>query len=75
MRKKNGSEKNVVIAARIPRALRDIIFQLVVANVHINESDFLREAIREKIQRICPQLYDELWQKCVGTQARQKEVN
>ncbi|MQY68683.1 MAG: hypothetical protein GH150_04800 [Hadesarchaea archaeon] len=32
-------------------------------SAHISEGDFIRTAIREKIQRDCPNLYDSLFKK------------
>jgi hypothetical protein len=37
--------------------------KFVSMDAHINESDFIRDAIREKIQRDAPHLYQELFQE------------
>jgi len=59
--KKQSREKDAAVSARIPLTLKDLIRKYVALNIHINESDFIRDAIREKIQRDAPHLYKELF--------------
>jgi len=49
-------EKLVHMTVRVPKALKDLIKQHVELDTHINESEFVRDALREKIQRECPEL-------------------
>jgi len=56
-------EKDVRISARIPRNLKELMRQFVALDAHINESDLIRDAIREKIQRDAPELYRQLFQE------------
>lgn len=54
-------KRDVRISARIPRSLKALMEQFVARDAHINESDLIRDAIREKIQRDAPELYQELF--------------
>jgi Arc/MetJ-type ribon-helix-helix transcriptional regulator len=56
-------KEEAAISARIPRTLKDLMKKFVSMDAHINESDFIRDAIREKIQRDAPHLYRELFQE------------
>jgi len=50
-------EKLVHMTVRVPKTLRDLIKQHIELDTHINESEFVRDALREKIRRECPELY------------------
>ena len=52
----------MVITTRIPRKLRQLMEKYITIDTHMNESEFIREAIREKIKRDAPQLYEQLWE-------------
>jgi len=54
-------KKDVRISARIPRTLKELMRQFIVRDAHLNESDFIRDAIREKIERHAPELYGQLF--------------
>jgi Arc/MetJ-type ribon-helix-helix transcriptional regulator len=56
-------EKDVRISARVPRTLKKLMQQFIARDAHINESDLIRDAIREKIKREAPELYKELFQR------------
>jgi len=56
-------QKDSVIAARVPRTLKDLIAKMIQVDAHINESDFLRDAVREKVQRDAPHLYEQLFKE------------
>jgi len=60
-------EKDVRISARIPIKLKLLMQKYVERDAHLNESDFIRDAIREKIQKEAPDLYKQLF--------KEKEVN
>lgn len=55
--KNNGA----VVSARVPKTLKTLISKIVEIDGHMNESDFVRDAIREKIQRDAPELYKQLF--------------
>ena len=50
----------VFLTARVPAKLRQILKAHVSRDTHMNESEFLREAVREKLQREAPDLYKKL---------------
>lgn len=54
-------KKEAAISARIPYTLKKLMQKFVLLDAHINESDFIRDAIREKIQREAPELYNQLF--------------
>lgn len=63
MEQQQQTEKDAVVAARIPRTLKRLILRVIAVDAHINESDFLRDAIREKIQRDAPEMYKQLFKE------------
>ena len=50
-------EKDVKITFRLPTTLKDLVREYVELDTHMNESDFYRDAAREKVQRDAPELY------------------
>jgi Arc/MetJ-type ribon-helix-helix transcriptional regulator len=50
-------EKEERITARVPAALKDLMQRYVGERMYLNESDLIRDAVREKIQREAPELY------------------
>lgn len=54
-------KKDAIISVRVPKTLKDLISKIVEIDTHINESDFLRDALREKIKRDAPHLYRQLF--------------
>jgi len=59
MEKRNDS----YVGVRIPQTLKNLIHEIVALDAHLNEADFVRDAIREKIQRDAPELYRRLFQE------------
>lgn len=57
------SKNEVRINARVPRNLKDLMQQFTARDTHMNESDLVRDAIREKIQKDAPDLYRRLLEK------------
>ena len=49
---------DVYITARVPAKLREILRAQVLRDTHMNESEFVREAVREKLQREAGDLFD-----------------
>ena len=41
---------NVVVNARIPKEMKETIRKIVEKGLYVNESDLIREAIREKLE-------------------------
>jgi Arc/MetJ-type ribon-helix-helix transcriptional regulator len=56
----NTRKSLVQVSFRIPKTLKEVIEQYVKSDLHVNASDFFREALREKIQRDAPELYKAL---------------
>jgi hypothetical protein len=59
-------DKDVRITFRAPATLRDLVRHYISLDAHMNESDFYRDAAREKIQRDAPELYKKLFEKLKG---------
>jgi Arc/MetJ-type ribon-helix-helix transcriptional regulator len=56
-------EETTTITFRLPLTLRDLLKEYLSLDTHMNESDFLREAVREKIKRDAPKLYKKLFEE------------
>jgi Arc/MetJ-type ribon-helix-helix transcriptional regulator len=52
-------EELEVLSVRVPKSLYKIIIKYLKLDTHATLSDFLRDAIREKIKREAPWLYME----------------
>jgi len=60
-------EKNdVIVAARIPRTLRQLMQEFIKRSAHMGFSELIRDAVREKIQREVPELYARLFPEVSG---------
>lgn len=55
-------EEPVKISAWIPKTLKKLLDRYVSQDTHLNASDFIRDAIREKIQREAPDLFKQIFQ-------------
>ncbi len=55
-----ATSAEVYVSARVPSKLRDILRAHVSRDTHMNDSDFIREAIREKLRREAPDLYESM---------------
>jgi len=64
-------EKDIRISFRAPATLRDLVRDYISLDAHVNESDFYRDAAREKIQRDAPELYRKLF--CPEKEVTQNE--
>jgi len=53
-------EESETVSARIPSNLRKAMQEAILRDTHLNESDFIRAAIREKIKRDAPHLIQKL---------------
>ena len=62
MKKKRGMftlEESATISARVPKWIKELIRKYVEADTHISESDFVRQAVLERIKRLFPEDVDE----------------
>lgn len=53
---KMSSQKTTVVGTRITQHLKRAMNEYIRQDTHLNESDFIRAAIREKIKRDAPHL-------------------
>ena len=63
MQIQNREPRDAAVSARIPIPLKELIQKFVAMDTHINASDFIRDAIREKIKRDAPDLYTSLFKE------------
>lgn len=56
-------QQDVVITVRLPKKMRQLIEKYLVIDTHMNESEFIRDSIREKVKRDAPQLYKQLFEE------------
>ena len=54
-------QKGVFLGIRITEPLNKLIERYINLEVHINKSDFVRDAIREKIRDDAPHLYQSVF--------------
>jgi Arc/MetJ-type ribon-helix-helix transcriptional regulator len=52
--------KNVTVSTKITLKTRKAINEIIMKDTHLNESDFIRSAIREKILRDAPYLLEKM---------------
>jgi len=50
--------ESLVLTVRIPPTMRTIMNEIVQVDTHTNLSEFVREAIREKIKRDAPHILE-----------------
>lgn len=51
------------IGLRVPTKLKQLVAEFIKRDTHMNESDFVRDALREKIRRDAPELYTNLFKE------------
>jgi Arc/MetJ-type ribon-helix-helix transcriptional regulator len=51
------------INVSIPQTMKDLIEQFVSMDTHMNLSEFVRDAIREKLMRDAPHLYKQIFRE------------
>lgn len=56
-------EKTRVVATRVTVKTAELIAEFCRRDAHINSADFIRDAIREKLQREAPELYRQLFEE------------
>ncbi len=57
------SKRESILNVRVPTTLKELIEQFVQKDTHMNESEFFRDACREKIMRDAPDLYKKIFQE------------
>lgn len=50
------------INVSLPQTMKDLIEQFVSMDTHMNLSEFVRDAIRQKLEKDAPHLYKELFE-------------
>ena len=55
--------KTKVISCRVTERFAELIKKYCELDAHINPADFIRDAVREKIQRDAPELYRQLFKE------------
>ncbi|MCK4482851.1 hypothetical protein KAU55_06455, partial [Candidatus Bathyarchaeota archaeon] len=61
-------KQDAVVSARVPIKLKRLVEEFIHKDTHLNESDLLREALREKIRREAPDLYRRILQEAFNEQ-------
>lgn len=56
-------EKLVQLNVRVPRTLKVLMREYIALDAHKDLSELTRDALREKIQRDAPGLYEKLFEK------------
>ncbi|MCS7124805.1 MAG: ribbon-helix-helix domain-containing protein [Candidatus Bathyarchaeota archaeon] len=67
--------QDVRISARIPSSLKQLMEAFIARDAHLNKSDLIRDAIREKIQREAPELYKRLFLECQNERRLKETTN
>jgi len=57
---KEVKRRNQTVSSKIPYNLREAMRRYIDRDTHLNESGFIRTAIREKIQRDAPWIISEM---------------
>jgi len=57
------SKKTETVSSKIPANLRTAMQKFISMDTHLNESDFIRAAIRDKIKNEAPHLIEELFEE------------
>jgi Arc/MetJ-type ribon-helix-helix transcriptional regulator len=63
MGKEESEEELLVITVKVTKSLHEMIKRFLRLDAHVTLSDFVRDAIREKIKRDAPWLYEEMLRK------------
>jgi len=58
-----NEQKLVPLNVRIPRTLKELMKKYIELDAHKDISEFTRDALREKIQRDAPNLYQKQFKK------------
>jgi len=58
--------KQPLVSARITPSMKETIDKFLSHDMHISISDFIRDAIREKIKQDAPELYANLFREATA---------
>jgi len=58
-------QRAVYVGSKVPARLRELMEKFIEMDAHLNISDLIRDAVREKIQRDAPELYKSLFRETV----------
>ena len=58
-----AKENLIPLNVRIPRTLKELMKQYINLDAHKDLSELTRDALREKIKKDAPELYQQLFQK------------
>lgn len=61
MVKNTLKKETVFVGVKMPKTLRELIEQHLLKDTHQSLSEFIRDAIRQKIQTEAPQMYNRLF--------------
>jgi Arc/MetJ-type ribon-helix-helix transcriptional regulator len=53
--------ENPIVSARVTKQLRVVMNEYLKFDAHVSEGDFIRDAIREKIERDAPELFKKMF--------------
>jgi Arc/MetJ-type ribon-helix-helix transcriptional regulator len=56
-----GTQRLRTISVRVTETLAEIIDEYLRRDAHVTPSDFVRDAIREKLKRDTPELYNSMF--------------
>ena len=59
----DNKKHDSVITTRIPAKMKELLIEFIKRDTHLNRSDLVRDAIREKIRKDAPELYAELFRQ------------
>ena len=57
------SKTTFTVSSRIPENLKTAMQRFIAMDTHLNESDFIRAAIRDKIKNEAPHLIEKLFEE------------
>jgi len=63
MRKRSYVREMTIVSVRLSKRFKKIVERYIKVDLHKDISEFIRDAMREKIQRDAPLLYDELFKR------------
>jgi Arc/MetJ-type ribon-helix-helix transcriptional regulator len=58
-----NQEKTRVVSCRVTERFAKLIEKYCQCDAHVNPADFVRDALREKMQKDAPELYRQLFQE------------
>jgi hypothetical protein len=65
---KMNVEKTKVVATRVTMKTAELIAEFCKRDTHVNPADFIRDAIRDKLQREATELYHQLFEEAYANE-------